>query len=266
MKCHDARRHWDLYYDSEGDAELHYQLNEHIEECARCAQWFEKQSSVESLIVERLVAGAGADPSAHVDWAKILAGAGVSPKPHRRSWIFMSSALLALAASVLLMLGFSSSHMSGDESPSLSHLTTGIHQHVSAGGLRPEFESRSDLEVDAYLLNRVSFPVRCPPRKDSGFVVNGAGLCELASEPAAYVVGTVDQRPVSIFVLPRESLETFTRQRDQLRRAPIGAHREGESELVFSVVDRNVVLVVGAVERVKLMRVLKSYGTYPHAT
>ncbi|MDA1229364.1 MAG: zf-HC2 domain-containing protein [Planctomycetota bacterium] len=52
MNCKETRRHWNLYYDSEGDAELHFQLNEHLEHCAECANWFDKQNRLESLIEE----------------------------------------------------------------------------------------------------------------------------------------------------------------------------------------------------------------------
>jgi len=69
---------------------------------------------------------------------------------------------------------------------------------------------------------------------------------------------------VSIFVLPRESLDVFPRQRAELSRESLAACREGNTEMVLSIIDRNLVLVAGDVDRSKLTRVLKSYGTYPH--
>lgn len=237
----------------------------YLEQCAECTSWFDKQNRLESLIEERLRTVPATTASDDVDWEKVLLSAGVTPVKKSRSWMFFGSSLLALAATVLLILGSFGDRFGDEASPSLSHLSNEVHQHVSAGSLRPEFESESDAEVDEYLLQRVSFPVRCPPRRDSGFAVRGAGLCELANQPAAYVVGSVDQRSVSIFVLPRESLAAFPRQDNELRRNPLHAYREGDSEMVFTVIDRNVVLVIGDVERAKLTRVLMSYGTYPHA-
>ncbi len=265
MNCQEVRRYWDLFYDSEGDAELHFQVNEHLENCVDCAEWFDKQSRLESLIEERLGNDTSAQKVTPVDWTKVLINAGVTPVSKSRPWLFFSSGILALAASLLVLIGLYGLLIGIDSSPSLSHLSAEVHQHVAAGSLRPEFESQSDIEVDEYLLRRVSFPVRCPPRKDSGFAVNGAGLCELSDQPAAYVVGTVDRRPVSIFVLPKESLDAFPLQRAKLRGEQLTACREGDTEMVFSIVDKNIVLVAGNVERAKLTRVLKSYGTYPHA-
>ncbi|MDA0659306.1 MAG: hypothetical protein O3C60_10730 [Planctomycetota bacterium] len=263
MNCQETRRYWDLFYDSEGDAELHFQLNEHLDNCVECAEWFDKQSRLESLIEQRLGVAASVELAPQVNWSSVLTGAGVTPAAKSRSWLFFSSSILALAASLLLIVGMYGLPF-GDESPSLSYLSAEVHQHVSAGSLRPEFESRSDIEVDQYLLNKVSFPVRCPPRKDSGFAVAGAGLCELSQQPAAYVVGTVDQRPVSIFVLSKDSLDAFPKQRAELQRMQLTTCREGDTEMVLSIVDRNLVLVAGNVDSAKLTRVLKSYGTYPH--
>lgn len=263
MNCQETRQHWDLFYDSEGDAELHFQLNQHLANCVACAEWFDKQSRLESLIEERLGVEPSGELSPPVDWSSVLVKAGVTPATKSRSWLFFSSSILTLAASLLFIVGIYGIPF-GDETPSLSYLSAELHQHISAGSLRPEFESVSDIEVDEYLLNKVSFPVRCPPRKDSGFAVAGAGLCELSDQPAAYVIGTVDCRPVSIFVLPKESLDAFPGQHSELQRKQLTSCREGDTEMVLSIVDRNLVLVAGNVERAKLTRVLKSYGTYPH--
>ena len=263
MKCPDARRYWDLYHDSEGDGDLHFMVNEHLDHCAECAEWFHKRSRLESLVKERLAESPGEGATA-VDWSRIMTGAGVTPVRRTRSWKMFGSLLVALAAGILLMIGVFGGFRR-DGSPSLAHLSAAVHQHVTSGSLRPEFESESDIDVDRYLVHRVSFPVRCPPRKDSGFAVRGAGLCQLAKQSAAYVVGSVDQQAVSIFVLPKESLNEFPELREILQRESMTACRDGNSEMVASVFDKNLILVIGNVERTKLTRVLKSYGTYPHS-
>ncbi len=263
MNCHDSRRHWDLYHDSEGDAELHFQLNEHLENCAECAEWFHAQSRLESLIRERLHRVSD-DDSLSVEWSKILVTAGVTPAKRSHVWSVFGSLLVALAAGILLMIGFVGG-FNGDELPDLASLSAEVHDGVLAGSWRPDFESESDLDVDRYLVNHVPFPVRCPPRKDSGFVVRGAGLCKVADQSTAYVVGSVDREPVSIFVLPQEILEKFPRQRDEFRRAALTSYRKGQTGIAISIIDRNLVLVAGNVDQAKLTRVLNSYGTYPHS-
>lgn len=260
MNCHDAREHWSLYHDSEGDPELFLRINAHLGECPACAEWFHKESRLEELLVERLSA-AEATPEL---WAHVLAQAGVqAPRVSSlRRWFFLASTL-ALAACVLVAVTVSLGTRDG---ASLSRLSADVHKSVASGNTGLEFESGSDLEVERYLRERVTFPVRCPPRNDSGFVVAGAGTTRLADESAAYVFGHVDGRPVSVVILARQSLARFPHQETAVRQEGTHRCREGQHEMVMSEIDRNVVVVVGDADTERLERVLRAYGTYhePH--
>jgi len=263
MNCEHIRRHWDLYHDSEGDAELHWNISQHLDNCAACAEWFSKQSRLEDLLSEKL----NTLPPDGELWAGVLGNAGLSRPATTRRW-FVFSSLATLAASVLLLVAGAwlwQVDRHGDAS-SLSKLAATWHGHWTAGEIRPPFESSSDLEVEDYLLQEVNFPVRCPPRKDSGFAVQGAGTCHLDDESTAYVVGHVDEEPVSLFILSRNSLARFPHQQEALSREIIHRCREGSQEMALSVIDQNVVLVVGRVPQDRLTRVLQAYGTYPHRT
>ena len=123
----------------------------------------------------------------------------------------------------------------------------------------------SDREVEQYLKQRVSFPVRCPPREDAGFAVSGGGVCTIAGNSAAYVVGQVESQDVSIFILPAERLAQFVLERDALSQEVIYHCREGNYDMVLASIDRNVVVVVGTGTRDQLERVVRAYGTYPEA-
>jgi hypothetical protein len=87
----------------------------------------------------------------------------------------------------------------------------------------------------------------------------------LAEQPAAFVVGHVDQSPVSIFILAKDSLAAFPRQRTALASEVVHRCREGDYEMAVTVIDGNLVVVVGRVAAEKLQRVLSAYGTYPHS-
>ncbi len=260
MNCEDVRRHWHLYHDSEGDAELHFQINEHLEGCQSCEEWVSKESQFEQLIADRLVAQA---PDREL-WNHVLVGAGVVRPASSRRWTLF--AIVACAASVLVALGLWPlwGPQGSREDASLSELTAGWHQRLTSGAVDVQFQSDSDLAVEDYLRKEVSFSVRCPPRKDAGFAVEGAGTCRLANQSAAYLVGKVDAVPVSIFILSRDSLPAFAHQQEALAKESVHRCREGQFEMALSVVDRNLVLVVGQVEPEQLVRVLSYYGTYPH--
>src|SRR5262249_44757734 len=117
--------------------------------------------------------------------------------------------------------------------------------------------------VEDYLRKRVSFPVRCPPRKDAGFAVQGAGVCQLADQPAVYLSGRVDEARVSIFVLPRDSLAAFPHQRDALLKEKTHRCHDGQYAMVLGLTDKNAVLVIGQAVHARLEKVLNAYGTYP---
>ncbi|HKA08179.1 MAG TPA: hypothetical protein VKD71_13050, partial [Gemmataceae bacterium] len=251
MTCNEARQHWNLYHDSEGDAELHFQISEHLAVCPHCAEWFSQQSRLESLLVEKLNAEA---PTPEL-WNDVLTRSGLlQPAPDRR-WLWFSGVAACAAVLVVAML-WTWNRSPVQPSPDLAKLTAARHERLAAGAELPQFESRSDLEVEDYLRKRVSFPVRCPPRKDAGFAVQGAGICQLADQPAAYLSGRVDDAAVSVFVLPRESLAAFPHQQEALLKEKTHRCQEGQYAMVLGVIDKNAVLVIGQTGPERLEKVL----------
>ncbi len=257
MTCHEARRHWHLYHDSEGDATLHFEISEHLAMCPACAEWFAQQSRLEGLIVEKL---AQPQPTPGL-WDRVLARSGVARPARARRWLLFSG--IAACAATILIAGAWIFLGSGEGSGDLAKLGVAWHKRLVDGSEAVQFHSESDLEVEGYLKRRVGFPVRCPPRKDAGFAVRGAGVCWLSDQSAAYLLGNVDEMPVSIVILPRESLTHFPRQWRQVTQAKTYHGQEGPYQLVLAIIDRNAVLVIGQTDREHLERVLKAYGTYP---
>lgn len=257
MNCNETRQHWNLYHDSEGEAELHFQINEHLAVCPHCAEWFAQQSRLESLLAEKLSFQA---PTPEL-WSEVLTRSGLIRAAPARRWLWLAG--VAASVALFAMSLWTWYHSPVQPSPDLAKLSAARHERLVAGTEIPQFESRSDLEVEGYLRKRVSFPVRCPPRKDAGFVVQGAGVCQLAEQPAAYLSGQVDEAPVSIFVLPRDSLASFPRQQQGLLKEKTHRCREGQYAMVLAVIDRNAVLVIGQTAPERLEKVLGAYGTYP---
>jgi len=261
MTCDEARRHWNLYHDSEGDAELHFRIGEHLATCPDCARWFDQESRLEHLIAEKLRSG----PETPELWDRVLTECGIVRRPRSPRHLMVLVGVAACAASLLLAWwgpGWFGPRTAGTD---LAVLTASWHERLVDGREPVPFRSHSDLEVERYLRSRVSFPVRCPPRRDAGFAVQGTGACELANQPTAFLVGHVDEQPVSIFVLPREGLEAFPHQRDAIRREGTHRCRQGPYEMAASVIDGNVVIVVGRAGPAQILRVLDAYGSYHEA-
>lgn len=257
MNCDDARKHWELYHDSEGDSELYLSVNEHLAACPACSQWFRQQAAFEEALTAKLAAGA---PTPDL-WRRVLADVGVVQPVAPRGWSFLGP-FFALAAALLIAVGLW--QYGGTAEPDhLSALTAAVHRELSSGAAPIGFTSDSDVAVESYLKQRVAFPVRCPPRKDAGFIVRGGGVCEIAGDPAAYVCGQVGDGEVSVFILPEERLAQFVHERDALAKETIHHCREGDFDMVLAKIDRNIVVVIGHGSPAQLEKVVRAYGTYP---
>lgn len=265
MNCLEARQHWHLFHDSEGDAEVHLQINEHLRQCRECARWFTQQSALEESLARSLKGGM--EPASAL-WDK-LEGGLEPPQPARpRKWLLFGSAFFALAASffalaasLLIAVGLG---LFSSTQTDLVSLSVALHDKLASGQERPKFASTSHLEIEDYLKQHVSFPVRCPPREDAGFEALGGGTCTLSDDPVAYVVGRVDGEEVSLFILSRDSLAHFPEQQERLLREGTHHRREGELDILMTQFDQNIVLVVGRVSTEKLHRLLRAYGSYAH--
>ncbi len=268
MDCKQVRSHWSIFHDSEGDAEIHFGIEQHLECCEQCRKWFDGQERIERSLTTALNQSDSGNESL-VNWDQVLTESGVvlskpSPKIGRRVSRSLIT-LVAIAASLLVFISFWVLQSGSNENiPSLLQESIAVHRFVATGSLRPDFESTSDIEVDRYLVRRVSFPVRCPPRKDSGFEVNGAGMYQLDGQAVAYVVGSVDSQPISVFVLPKDQLELIPNEKRPKMERQAQFQTTPEWLIAYAVIDNNLVLVVGNATQAKLEKVLSSYGTYPH--
>ncbi|MGE3805083.1 MAG: anti-sigma factor [Gemmataceae bacterium] len=251
MNCRDVRQHWSLYHDSEADVETSFRISEHLSMCPECTEWFARQSRLEHAI-EGQLGQAKASPGL---WSRVLQESGLNEPPRtRRRWL-----AAALVSCLLVGLGGVAWHWFAPAAQAdLVDLSSDWHERLVDGRQAVDYRSTSDLDVEHYLRERVSFPVRCPPRKDAGFSVQGAGVCRLATYDVAYLQGNVEDAPVSIFILARDSLGDLFVDSQEMQ-----SFQRGRHEAVVGVVDRNVVMVVGRGEQAKLARVLKAYGTYP---
>jgi anti-sigma factor RsiW len=245
MNCTEARQRWMLFLDSEGDPELHRHIRDHLGKCSACARWFAEQQRLEQVLGERLEAGR-ATPEL---WNRILNRTGIrQPVLRRRRWLALAggaAAAVVLAILVGLFVGKRS------PSPELARNAASWHEQRLVGNVRPDFVSSSDQEVDRYLKTSAPFRVHCPPRTDVNFQVQGAGVCVLDERQAAYIVGHVDQAPVSILVLDKAAWRG-------------GPHhcQEGHYQVVSGVVADNLVVIIGTASPEKLDKLLHAYGSY----
>lgn len=129
------RQHWNLYHDSEGDAELHFQISEHLAGCADCAEWFSQQSRLEALLAEKLNSQA---PTPDL-WYEVLTRSGLIQTAPARRWLWFAG--VAACAAVLVLAVFLPWNRSpAPSSPDLAKLTAARHERLVAGDELPQFE------------------------------------------------------------------------------------------------------------------------------
>jgi hypothetical protein len=260
MNCTSARSNLELYHDSEGDAPLYREINEHLERCGFCRTWFDEQQAFEDGLRTRLNEAA---PSSEL-WASIerpLEDGDPAAKrwAHWLRYVGVAASLVALLASWWF---FDETSVAPSD---LARLVSAQHERLVGGSDSLQYENESDLAVEAYLKSRVSFPVRCPPRQDAGFAVRGGGVLTIRDTPAAYVHGLIEAEKVSVFIFPRDQLAQFGLEQDSFKDSNVMHQRIGSVEVVLSAIDQNLVIVVGRQSLERLERVVRAYGTYPEA-
>lgn len=264
MNCLEARKLFPLYYDSEGGAEVQFQIGDHLATCPECKAWFAEQTRSEAALADLLNKGqASGELWQRIESQLLAAGVTVSrpPAPLRGGvW------LLALAAS-LLMAAYAWWGFFGDASADeLARLAAREHESYVAGRWQADVVSESIEEVEQRLRPKAGFAVRCPPRGQAGFRLKGGGICRLETELTVHIVGEVGRQPISVFVLPHESLRSFPSMRDHLpAEGQVHRCREGSYEMVASLWKGHVVLVLGRVKSDVLAEILRGYGSH-HAS
>lgn len=251
MTCAKARQHWMLFFDSEGDAQLHSYIRDHIGGCPDCAAWFAKQGAIENNIRDAITAG----QSTPQLWQRVMSHATAPhARQQRRRLLVLGSVATAAVVLIFMVTYFQIREQSAPTE--LARNAAEWHEQWQRGNVRPELESTSDHEVDRYLKARVPFRVHCPPRTDVQFSVQGAGVCFMKDQQqAAYIVGSVGNSPVSILVLNKNSLTGFPQN---------GFHhrKEGNYRVASALITDNIVIVTGTASPEVLERLLNAYGTY----
>lgn len=254
--CNDIRKFFHLYYDSEGGAELHFQISDHLATCPQCKAWFAREARTQGLLDDLLARGQVNPSTWQTIEQQLLTDAAVPASRSKGLW------MLALAASVIVAVGLWSLTRLGD-SDSLGRLAATEHENYVSGSWQAEVVSSSVEEVEQRLRPRAGFAVRCPPRGQAGFELKGGGLCRLKRELGVHIVGEVDRQPVSVFVLPFQSLRAFPQMREHLpAEGRLHECREGRYQMVAGLLHGHVVLVLGRAPRDVLVEILRGYGAH----
>jgi hypothetical protein len=144
----------------------------------------------------------------------------------------------------------------------LVRFTVPLHEGRLDGSLSPDSASTTELAVDRYFKANAPFKVHCPPRSDVNFAVEGASVRSFRDQQQmGFIVGKVNDIPVSILILDRAILPAFPSDQARLtggrHHSPFGGYAT-----VSAVVADNVVDIVGNTKPEFLAKLLDAYGSY----
>jgi anti-sigma factor RsiW len=252
MSCDEIRRWISPYLDSELDSHTNFEIAQHLEACAACRQVFEAERQLEASVAASLTT----DPHAQAAWdravGRALSGGAVKP----RRWQLAVAAAALLVGLVGGWRGWVVAHQD------LVRAAFHNHQTYLANRMTLDVQSSSPEAAEAFFVNKLLFPVRCPRNLgDQGIRLIGARLCHLKQVPVAYLLYHVDSRPISVFLLDADDLGRF-RQAAALdpQDSPRG-YRLGRSGIVTVRSAHGVVCAVGEVPQAALERIVVSYAS-----
>ena len=205
--CADIRERLTLYLDNELQDDERSGVETHVQSCASCAAFVEKE-----LAFLNAIRGSGPLHTAPAELkTKIGAVVGGSKRPVRRSsrlrWIVPIAAVLLVVVTPLVIWRVTrQSNHPGNGGPSPFALRA-VESHLRhmRGQLPLEVESSNPQEISTWFANKVNFNVKLPSYQESSgqekvYTLEGARLVSYQNDYAAYVAYRMKERPISLVI------------------------------------------------------------------
>jgi anti-sigma factor RsiW len=249
MRCHEVRKFWGPYLDSELDARTSFEIEQHLEACPDCARVFDAEKELDERIFATLRAGEKTNKL----WAGIETEVA-APRLAQRLVHFARTrkrAVFALLAVGLGVLAFAL--WPRERTLDLAVAVAHDHTKYVTGAMQPQFDALPSLE----LLNQTSGRLdaaafaKLPAAPD--FRSQGKRLCHLSGVPVAWTLARVGQLPVSVVVLRRAELDRFPQVQERLQAGhAVVCSRSGRFQFAARVVGEHVVCAIAATSRERL--------------
>jgi anti-sigma factor RsiW len=198
MKCHEAKRHLDLFMDGELSVPENLKVLEHLNLCRACADVYEGDKALRGLLRSRV--GSGAAPSGLLERLVVAEAPAVSapaPAPamvavRRRRWLPVAAAAgFFLAVSVMVF--------SAKETPSaFAYEMSSKHQKTHEGfcGVHqddtlcvcPRCSAEPAAAVCSFFRNRIGHDVATQDLQDLGYSMIGAQVWERQGHKVCWTV------------------------------------------------------------------------------
>ena len=205
--CADIRERLTLYLDNELQDDERVAIEAHVQSCASCKAFVEKE-----LAFLNAIRGSGPLHATPANLkTKVDAVVSGSKRPLLRSsrlkWVVpIAAALLVLLMPIVVWRMMRQVNRSGNGGPSPFALRA-VESHLRhmRGQLPLEVESSNPQEISTWFANKVNFNVKLPSYQESSgqekvYTLEGARLVSYQNDYAAYVAYRMKERPISLVI------------------------------------------------------------------
>lgn len=209
MSCDTAKSRVFPYVDGELDPSVRAEMDAHLTSCPSCRRLVETELAFHAAYIAPLRPDPA--PAALRDAVARLTAQLARDRRHARHRRRVRGVVLALAAALLFALGVTvgvgvqavrGTHAMLAELTEASVLQ---HQRLVQGLLPPDIVGVSPKHAEAWFRSRLSFNVSLPELKNENLTLLGARISHLASIEVAALEYRVDDKNVSLFVLPEDA-------------------------------------------------------------
>ena len=254
MRCHEARQLIGPYLDSELDAKSSFEIEQHLESCRDCAQFFEAEQKLDDRISSLLRQGQKTGPL----WERVESQVA-APGFRARIWPRRILMRMGLGFATIVVILLAASIWSTKRVPDLAAVVEQDHEEFLAGKFGPEFYGPLPESVSRRLDERLDPAAFAQLPSAPGFRAGGSRLCFLRGVPAAWTLGHYANGSVSVVVLKRSQLDHFPqiKQRFESGRGVVCV-RTGRYQFAARLVGGHVVCAVAGVSRQMVEDLVKS--------
>lgn len=204
--CEDIHERLTLYLDNELQDDERVAIEAHVQSCASCNAFVEKE-----LAFLNAIRGSGPLHAAPADLktkvSAVVSGSKPARKPSRLKWIVpIAAVLLLLITPVVVWRVMRQANRAGNGGPSPFALRA-VESHLRhmRGQLPLEVESNNPQEISTWFANKVNFNVKLPSYQESSgqekvYTLEGARLVGYQNDYAAYVAYRMRERPISLVI------------------------------------------------------------------
>jgi len=255
MKCNEIRNLALAYLDSELDAKTSQEIQLHLQSCTECAELFAREEQFNERAFGVLRVGQ-ATPAL---WEKVESRL----RPARTGgWLLRHWKRVALGGVAALVIAgvvvFVASRLAGS-SLDLAQAVEKDHGEFVAGEMRSEFVGNVPDEIAKKFQGRLDVNAFTARPAADGFHYEGARLCHLSGVPVAWMLGRIQQTPVSLVVFKRSELAHFPKAKERLDSGdPVVCSKAGRYQFAVRFVNGYVVCLIGDMKRTELEAMLKT--------